>query len=191
VSAVARCFQILLIASTLGSSWLTMMAVHELGHVLNAWASGGAVGRVVLHPLEFSRTDLTANPHPLVVAWGGAIWGCLIPLAVWGAMHAATKRYAFLARFFAGFCLIANGAYLAGGALMKVGDAADLLRAGAATWQLLAFGGATIPAGLYLCHRLGRKFALGHHAEVVDCKAAILMFELLMLLAGAELFFSH
>ena len=58
-------------------SWLGMMWVHELGHVVNAWLCGGHVERVVLHPLRFSRTDLLVNPHPLVVrgaGWCGAHW---------------------------------------------------------------------------------------------------------------------
>ena len=57
-----------------------MMAVHEFGHVLHAWASGGVVAQVSLPLLSFSKTDLSQNPHPLFVAWGGAIWGCIIPL---------------------------------------------------------------------------------------------------------------
>jgi hypothetical protein len=51
-------------------SWLGMMAVHELGHVLHAWLSGAVVARVVLGPFEMSRTDLWRNPHPLFVAAG-------------------------------------------------------------------------------------------------------------------------
>jgi len=52
-----------------------MMVVHEFGHVLFAWSSGGAVSRVVLSPLEFSRTDLQKNLHPLFVASGWALVG--------------------------------------------------------------------------------------------------------------------
>ena len=50
-----------------------MEAVHELGHVLAAWATGGLVTDVVLHPLTISRTDVRPNPRPLAVAWGGAV----------------------------------------------------------------------------------------------------------------------
>src|SRR6266446_7056688 len=74
-----RVFQILLIGSTLALSWLGMMVVHEFGHVLFAWLSKGAVARVVLSPLEFSRTELQKNPHPLFVAWGGALVGVSLP----------------------------------------------------------------------------------------------------------------
>ena len=77
---VERSFQFLLIISTLLLSWLGMMIVHELGHVLFAWVSGGAVSKVVLHPLVFSRTDLSRDPHPLFVVWGGALVGTTLPL---------------------------------------------------------------------------------------------------------------
>lgn len=45
-----RSHQILLIASTVLASWLGMQAVHESGHVLGAWFTGGLVARVFLHP---------------------------------------------------------------------------------------------------------------------------------------------
>jgi len=37
-----RCFQVLLIASTAGFSWLGMQAVHELGHAVSLWLTGGS-----------------------------------------------------------------------------------------------------------------------------------------------------
>ncbi len=107
-----RFFQALLIVSLAGLSWLSMMALHECGHVGHGWLSGAQLVRVALPPLGFSRTDLAANPHPLFVAWGGAVWGCLLPLVLLAAVRAGLPRYAYLAAWFAGFCLMANGAYL-------------------------------------------------------------------------------
>src|SRR5260221_4916233 len=54
----SRFHQIILIVSTLLGSWLGMQAVHELGHVIGAWLTGGQVSQVVLHPLTISRTHL-------------------------------------------------------------------------------------------------------------------------------------
>ena len=51
---MSRFHQALLIVSTLALSWLGMQAVHEAGHVLHAWWSGGRVERLVLHPLTLS-----------------------------------------------------------------------------------------------------------------------------------------
>ncbi len=135
--------------------WLAMMATHELGHVLHAWASGGRVERVLLHPLAISRTDVAPNPHPQFVAWGGAIWGTLIPLGLWGIVRCFAPAYAPWAGFFAGFCCLANGLYLLIGSIDGVGDAGDLLRHGAARWTLWLLGIPLSLVGLWLWHRLG------------------------------------
>src|SRR5262249_53727266 len=108
-------FQAMLIVFSVAFSWLAMMIVHEFGHVLHAWFSGGTVSRVFLHPLTFSRTELSDNPHPLFVAWGGALWGCIIPLLLLALGWLVKWWYSYLLAFFAGFCLIANGSYMGAG----------------------------------------------------------------------------
>jgi hypothetical protein len=142
-------------------SWLGMQAVHEAGHVLGACLTGGRVARVVLSPLTISRTDLASNPAPLFVVWSGPVFGVLLPLALWLAAAALRLPGAFVLRFFAGFCLIANGAYIAVGSLDRVGDCGEMLRHGSALWQLWLFGAVTVPAGLWLWHRQGEPFGLG------------------------------
>ncbi len=129
-----RVHQTIFILSTILGSWLGMQAVHELGHVLGAWVSGGQVERVVLNPLTISRTDLAHNPHPLVVVWCGPVLGVLLPLAIWGLVARLRLSGAFVLRFFAGFCLIANGAYIAFGSINRVGDCEQILRHGSAAW---------------------------------------------------------
>ena len=168
-----RCFQALLIASTIALSWLGMMAVHEFGHVLHLWLSGGTVEKVVLHPLEISRTDPGENPHPLVVAWGGPIWGCLIPLAGLWLARSAARAHAYLARFFAGFCLIANGAYLVGDCLVRGGDGGVLIDHGTPPWLLVLFGLPAVALGLALWNGLGRHFGRGDARGRVDRRAAL------------------
>src|SRR5262249_59774841 len=126
------------IISVLLGSWLGMQAVHEAGHVLGAALSGGRVVRVVLHPVTISRTDLSENPHPLAVARLGPLVGVVLPLLFWGAASAARWAGTFALRFFAGFCLIANGAYLAVGSFDRIGDAGELLRLDSPPWPLWA-----------------------------------------------------
>ena len=170
---MAPLYRAILIASTLLASWLGMQAVHELGHVLGAWVSGGHVRRVVLHPLAISRTDLADNPSPLLVVWAGPFVGTLLPLLIWGVAAALRVPGAFILRFFAGFCLVANGAYLAAGSLWEIGDSGDMLRHGSAIWQLWLFGAAAVPIGLGLWHRQGRHFGLGADAQRVDVRVAL------------------
>ncbi len=156
-----RFHQTVLITSTVLGSWLGMQAVHELGHLIGAKASGGRVSRVVLHPLAISRTDLSINPHPLVIAWAGPLGGVLMPWVLWACAAGLRVPGAFVLRFFAGFCLIANGAYLAVGTFDRVGDAGELLRHGSPTWLLLMFGLVSAPSGLWLWHGQGPHFGLG------------------------------
>ena len=182
-----RFFQGLLIVSTLLFSWLAMQAVHEFGHVLHAWLSGGTVVRVVLHPLDISRTDVFPNPHPQFVAWGGAVWGCLVPLLALVLARLARWRASYLLSFFAGFCLIANGVYLGVGWIDGVGDAGDLLRHGSPTWSLVFFGLISAPAGLWLWHGLGTHFGLAGSEGRVDRAAALGMAVLFMLTLLVEL----
>jgi len=158
---VNRLHQIVLILSTALGSWLGMQAVHELGHVVGAWLTGGRVERVVLHPLAISRTDLADNSHPLAAVWAGPILGVVIPLLVWAVAVVVRLPGAFALRFFAGFCLLANGLYIALGSLGRVGDCGEMLRHGSAPWQLWLFGAITAPVGLWLWHRQGPHFGLG------------------------------
>ena len=118
-------------------SWLGMLATHEAGHVLHAWLSGGQVVCGLLPWFGFSRTDVSPNPQPLFVAWGGAIWGNLIPLALPVMATALHFRFVRWVELFAGFCLVANGAYLAAGLLIGAGDGGGLMRHGASQWALL------------------------------------------------------
>ncbi len=168
-----RFFQALLIVSTVAFSWLAMMAVHELGHVLHLIVTGGTVDYVVLHPLAISYTHPGRNPHPLVVAWGGAIWGCVIPMVVLGVVRLVARPWAYLPAFFAGFCLIANGAYLAGDAFVRGSDGRELVANGSPPWLLLVFGLAAIAGGLLLWNGLGPHFGLGPARGEVDRRAAI------------------
>jgi hypothetical protein len=162
---------LLLVAGTL-LAWLLMQVVHELGHVLAAWATGGTVTKVVLHPLAISRTDVDPNPRPLVVVWGGPILGIAVPLLMWGAA-AVTLPGAWAARFFAGFCLLANGLYLGVGSFEGIGDAGDLIRHGAPRWSLWLFGFVTVPAGLALWNGLGKYTGIGRNAQPVGSALAV------------------
>ena len=225
------CPRILFVISTLSLSWLGMMAVHELGHIAVALLTGGKVVRVVLHPAAISRTDVSPNPSPLLVAWGGPLVGCLIPVVLLMLLAIARKSvhaqscnqaeqvyeqrlcssidadegqsratvspensmsvyetlmkprnysashrrwsgrvtvFADLLQFFAGFCCIANGAYLGIGVFDRIGDAGEILKAGSPPSMLIAFGLIAFFAGLTIWHRLGSPLAILHNRTVYD-----------------------
>ena len=167
-----RVHQSVLIGSTLIGSWLGMQAIHECGHVLGLRLTGGSVQRVVLHPLTISHTEASANPHPLVVVWAGPVLGDLKHLLLWGLIRVTGTAIGFLVRFFAGFCLIANGAYLGFGSLGGIGDCGELLRHGASNWELWLFGLLTIPIGLFLWHNQGTDFGFGTAQGRVNIRLA-------------------
>ena len=182
-----RLNQIILIGMFVAFSWLSMQAVHELGHVLGAIVTGGHVTKVVLHPCTISRTDVYPNPHPLFVVWAGPITGVIIPLAAYLIALIFRAHYIFLFRFFAGFCLITNGVYIGLGAIQGIADAEVMLIYGSAKWHLVLFGIFTVPLGLYLWNGLGTKFGLGKARGKVSQSAAIISLILFAIIAGIEL----
>lgn len=183
--------QLVLIATFLPLCWLGMMAVHELGHVLAAWGSGGTVTKVVLHPLAISRTDVRPNPNPLIVVWCGPLVGVLLPLLVWGTTRLLFRVAAPYARFFAGFCLIVNGLYIGIGSLEGVGDAGDMLREGTPMWCLWLFGVTGLFAGLALWHQLGLAFGIGEAGGKVPKWAPGLSALSLLVVTGLLMAFSE
>jgi hypothetical protein len=62
---LARSLQINLIVSLVLISWLAMQAVHESGHVVGAWCTGGHVAKNV-----GQASGLTFR-HSLSTAWRG------------------------------------------------------------------------------------------------------------------------
>lgn len=179
--------QTIMIVSFLAFSWLAMQAVHELGHVAGAWLTNGKVTKVALHPFILSRTELVHNPHPSVVVWSGPLVGVLLPLFVLMLARFFRSPGIYLFRFFAGFCLIANGVYIAFGSSTGAADTGIMIQHGSSRWLVLLFGILTVPPGLYLWHNQGRHFGLGKAGGQVSRSAAIVSVALLVLLAGVEL----
>ena len=184
-----RVHQTVLIASTLLASWIGMQAAHETGHVLGAWMTGGEVRKLVLDPLTISRTDLGKNPHPLVVVWAGPIFGMMFPLALLAGAASLRMPGTFVLRFFAGFCLIANGTYISIGSWNAIGDCGEMLRHGSQVWQLWLFGAVTIPGGFWLWHRQGTGFGFGAAGSQVGLGVTYvtLVASLLLLVLGLSI----
>ncbi len=182
-----RVNQFVLICSFVGFSWLAMQAVHEFGHVLGAWATGGKVVKVVLSPVVFSRTEVAPNPHPLTVVWAGPLIGCLLPIFALLIAKAARCPAIYLFRFFAGFCFVANGVYIAGGSFLKGADPGDMLQFGSPQWSLILFGLVAFSIGLFLWHRQGVHFGFAGSQGKVHPMATVTSLASLTLLVLAEL----
>ncbi len=185
-----RACQLVFLSSLTLCAWYAMMVVHELGHVMGAYATGGSVARVVLHPLSISRTDVEPNPHPAVVVWLGPIAGCLLPVLVSLAVPRRQVVANRIGRFFAGFCLVANGVYIGMGAWDQVGDCREMARTGTPLWAMIAFGVVAASLGLLIWHRLGSLGPLLRDPSVVNRRwAGYALLVLSMLIAVSSLLF--
>ena len=182
--------QLILFGSFLPFCWLGFMAVHELGHVLAAVGTGGQVQKVVVHPLAISRTDIQPNPSPLVTVWAGPLVGVVLPIAIWACFKLFKWSCEFLARFFAGFCCVANGGYIGVGSFERIGDAGAMLSHGSAIWALWIFGIVCAVVGFWLWHGQGAKFGLGQGKGQVDERAAYVSLTLFVVLYVATFAFS-
>ena len=182
-----RIEQVILIITFLGFSWLAMQATHELGHVVGAWATGAEINKVALHPCIFSRTDIGRNPHPSIVVWTGPIIGSMLPLLVFLTARLCRCPGLYLFRFFAGFCLIANGMYIAFGPSKGAVDTAIMLRHGSSRWIMVIFGICTVSLGLCFWHRQGPHFGLAVAGGKVNRQAVIVSVALLMAIVTVEL----
>lgn len=191
-TARIRFHQIIFIVAVLGLCWQGMLAVHELGHVIGAIATGGLVNRVVLHPAAISRTDVDPNPSPRIVVWAGPVAGSLLPLVVLMGLQIAklSAQGRGLLQFFAGFCLLANGAYIGVGGFDGVGDAGEMLRHGTPMWAMLVFGISACALGLWLWHRLGPLKHFLTHPETVRWPHAFFTAAALAAVIAAELLLS-
>ena len=159
---IVRWQRIILVLSTLVASWYGMMLVHELGHVLAAWATGSRVAEVRVPFFGLSQTEIAEYRHAAVVVTMGPILGVVVPVLVWVvARWLFRTRVEPLTRFFAGFCLVANGGYMASGLVAPVGDAADLVALGLPGWAMGVPGLVAAGAGLAVWNGLGRAFGFG------------------------------
>ncbi|MDA1015622.1 MAG: hypothetical protein O3A00_14360 [Planctomycetota bacterium] len=94
-----------------------------------------------------------------------------------------------VAMFFAGFCLIANGAYISIGSLDGIGDCGEMLRTGSPLWTLIAFGGIAVSSGLFVWHRLGSLNHFLSHPSLIDIpKAYLALFVLIVVVVAYCLF---
>ena len=169
-------------------AWLLMCGVHEFGHALHAWMSGGSVRKVVLHPLAISRTDVNADANLRFVAWGGFVWGTAIPLALWAATFRSGNRRRYYVEFFCGFCLAANGAYLTTGMWSPAGDTWVLRSRGESPVVMAVVGAVLAAAGIWQWHRLDKhakrnwvsQVSRRDIAGVTICLAIVIIGELLL-----------
>ena len=109
------------------------------------------------------RAPMLRPTHSPVLSCGvGRLW---VVCCHWCVFAGIPKRWVVLhniAGFLAGFCLIANGAYIGVGVWDAVGDCREMLQTGTPQWVMIAFGIVAVLCGLAVWHRLG---SLGEFAK--------------------------
>lgn len=164
-----------------------MQVIHESGHVFAAWMCRVKVRQVILHPLTISQTVTDETAHSGFVTWMGPLFGMLFPLALWGVSILAGVSRRFLLRFFAGFCLVANGCYLAFGPNEGFTDTAMLLASGTPRWMLVLTGILAAVSGIFLWHKQGADFGIGPNPRPVEYKTIFICWGFLLAVIVFEL----
>jgi len=142
-------------------------AIHELGHALAAWATGGSVTRVMLHPFSWSKI-LYGEPSacPLLVEWAGAAFASACGLLLLVVIRAWRGAWT-LPLAMTGLCtLMVNGIYLTVDCLFLAGgDATSIVLYGTPRFFVLLAGVSLIVvghvAGYLLLPRIGLEVADG------------------------------
>jgi hypothetical protein len=97
----------------------------------------------------------------LVEVWAGPLVGSVVPVLIAVLSALLRCRITYLLWGIAGFCLIANGAYIGIGSIQPIGDAGELIADGMPRWTLAAFGGVAAAGGLWIWHRVSPRFGFG------------------------------
>ncbi|MDB4731902.1 M50 family metallopeptidase [bacterium] len=169
-------------------SWFFMQAVHEFGHISAALMTGGTILLIDLHPLHISHTLISPNPQPVIVIWAGPIVGVLLPLVLYLVCCKFFQNMVHLLRFFAGFCLIANGAYLGSIAIEAVGDARDFLVENVPIYFPLTFAIITVPSGFLLWNNQGAIFGIGKNGRTISLQESGIAVSMLITWIGIASF---
>lgn len=150
--------------------WLSMMLTHELGHVAAARFTGGTLTYVNVYPGQLSSTLVQPNPRPSIVLWCGIWSGWLLPQAIaW--LLAKNKRMHAPAHFWAGFCWLTGGVYLAAGGLERLTDTGELVKAGWPLWLLVVTGCAAALFGYATCRKYAPLLIRLHSEPAPSTKA--------------------
>jgi hypothetical protein len=118
------------------------VAVHELGHALSLWITGGAVARITLAPFSKSFTYYGSLPaFPLFTAWAGLAFSSAVGLLLLACFWTWRSFWNFPLMMI-GLCAMAvNGLYFTIDSLLLAGgDATHIILLGTPRPLVLAVG---------------------------------------------------
>lgn len=150
-------------------------AIHELGHALALWTTGGSVTRITLHPFSWSYTYYGSPPTcPLLTAWAGVLFssslGLLLLIVIRPRRGAWTVPLALM-----GLCtLMVNGLYLImDSVFLAGGDATTIIAHGTPRAVVLVIGVGLAALGLVVGYLLLPRLGLTATDGVVSRVAVL------------------
>lgn len=166
--------QLLTVLGSYAFAYCTAAALHELGHALAAWLSGGKVQAMRIDPFGGSFVQVVPDSHPILTHSAGFILGPLASLAI---VRRRDQLPAWLAPAAIALCtigLLSCAFYLLVGAALDVGDVRALARLGVPRFALVASGLALLLGGALAASVSLQAFGVGADASIAY-RAAILI----------------
>jgi hypothetical protein len=122
----------LFIFGSFSCGWVLGIILHELGHAVSMWITGGVVDRITISPFSWSYTYYGSVPkYPNFTTWSGILIGSLFGLVILLAIARRPTPY-LVPLVFTGVTpmLQGGGYYLIDTFISKEGDAASLIESG-------------------------------------------------------------
>jgi hypothetical protein len=165
-------------------------ALHELGHAIVMWASGGVVDRIVLHPFTWSYTYYGSMPkYPILTSSAGIVFESVVALLLVGlAWRSRQQSWSLTFIMIGTVATVKAGLYaLIDGIVFGGGDATSLIQLGMPATVIVGAGILLIGVGLLLAITGFRSIDFGSQDTLLG-RAAVLEGGLLPYLLGIVLY---
>lgn len=165
--------RVLLLSGAFSFAYPLSTFLHEAGHVVAAWVTGGVVREFVIHPFSSSYVEIEPDPAPLATHAAGVLLGpALALLAALLCPRRAPSPVSLLVGLTAACAFAASGIYVVVGTVLDKGDPATLMHLGwPATW-LVGGGAVGLCVGLAWAIHLIRGNGF-HHASLLGTMAVV------------------
>lgn len=126
--------------------------LHELGHAIAYWITGGTVRRIIIHPFSWSYCiPGSVSEYPSFTTWGGVVFGTIMGLMLVALVWRWRGPYVMLVFMIGVVACLHGGFYLIFSCLAKSqGDATKLISYGTSPILILAVGLFMMGIGLIL-----------------------------------------
>jgi hypothetical protein len=131
-----------------------VVVLHEIGHVVGAWLTGGQTHSLVVHPFSTSSVEVNPDPRPLVTHIAGILAPPLVGLALFRGLRPFLSPALLPLLLVPSIAWASSGLYLLVGAALQAGDALVLMQQGVPRTLLFAAGVACVPVSAHLAQRL-------------------------------------